>query len=279
MTGVRHPVRRPRHVRRASPATRCTPRSGNARARCCTSAWRTRPTSRSSRRPPRTSSPSSRTGWPMTCSPRRCWSTPDRWSSRPRCTRACGQHPRDPGNVADARRRAASRSSGRSTARSPTATRAWGGWPSPRTSCGRRGARRASTVPWPRQLGGPPRPRRPPGPTHEPIDPVRFIGNRSSGKMGVASRPRRSPRGARVTLVLGPGAVRPAGGVEVVRVKTAEEMRDGRHGDADDADAVVMAAAVADFRPKARGRPQAQEGRRRPGAPARAHPRHPGRAG
>jgi len=89
------------------------------------------------------------------------------------------------------------------------------------------------------------------GPTHEPIDPVRFVGNRSSGKMGVAIADEALARGASVVLILGPGTVSPPAGADVVRVETAEEMRSAvlAHADAD-ADAVVMAAAVADFRPK-----------------------------
>jgi phosphopantothenoylcysteine decarboxylase/phosphopantothenate--cysteine ligase len=87
------------------------------------------------------------------------------------------------------------------------------------------------------------------GPTHEPIDPVRFVGNRSSGKMGVAIATEALARGASVVLVLGPGTVSPPPGVDLVRVETAEEMRTSvlEHVDAD---AIVMAAAVADFRPK-----------------------------
>ncbi len=88
------------------------------------------------------------------------------------------------------------------------------------------------------------------GPTHEPIDPVRFIGNRSSGKMGVAIAAKALARGAAVVLVLGPGTV-----LAARRASTCPR-RDGR-ADARppswqlaDADAVVMAAAVADFRPK-----------------------------
>jgi phosphopantothenoylcysteine decarboxylase / phosphopantothenate---cysteine ligase len=88
------------------------------------------------------------------------------------------------------------------------------------------------------------------GPTHEPIDPVRFVGNRSTGKMGAALAVEALGRGAAVTAVLGPGASVPPG-VEVVSVQTAEEMRDAVLDRFDDADAVVMAAAVADFRPKA----------------------------
>jgi phosphopantothenoylcysteine decarboxylase/phosphopantothenate--cysteine ligase len=87
------------------------------------------------------------------------------------------------------------------------------------------------------------------GPTHEPIDPVRFVGNRSSGKMGVAIATEALARGASVVLVLGPGTMSPPPGVDLVRVETAEEMRTSvlEHVDAD---AIVMAAAVADFRPK-----------------------------
>jgi phosphopantothenoylcysteine decarboxylase / phosphopantothenate---cysteine ligase len=88
------------------------------------------------------------------------------------------------------------------------------------------------------------------GPTHEPIDPIRFVGNRSTGKMGAALAAEAVGRGAAVTVVLGPGATVPTG-VEVVSVQTAEEMRDAVLARFDDADAVVMAAAVADFRPKA----------------------------
>jgi phosphopantothenoylcysteine decarboxylase/phosphopantothenate--cysteine ligase len=88
------------------------------------------------------------------------------------------------------------------------------------------------------------------GPTHEPIDPVRFLGNRSTGKMGAALAAEALGRGAAVTVVLGPGASVPPG-VEVVPVATAEEMRNSVLARFAEADAVVMAAAVADFRPKA----------------------------
>jgi phosphopantothenoylcysteine decarboxylase/phosphopantothenate--cysteine ligase len=88
------------------------------------------------------------------------------------------------------------------------------------------------------------------GPTHEPIDPVRFLGNRSTGKMGIAIATAALDRGAAVTLVLGPGTVEPPARADVVSVKTAEEMRHAVLAAVGDADAVVMAAAVADFRPK-----------------------------
>ena len=88
------------------------------------------------------------------------------------------------------------------------------------------------------------------GPTHEPIDPVRFLGNRSSGRMGTAIARAARARGADVTLVLGPGTVPPPSGVEVVRIATAQELRDAVLERLDRNDAIVMAAAVADFRPK-----------------------------
>ncbi|HEY7658981.1 MAG TPA: bifunctional phosphopantothenoylcysteine decarboxylase/phosphopantothenate--cysteine ligase CoaBC [Actinomycetota bacterium] len=90
------------------------------------------------------------------------------------------------------------------------------------------------------------------GPTWEPIDAVRFLGNRSTGKMGFAVASEAYARGAEVTLVVGPGTVDPPSGPEVVRVETAQEMRSAVFDAARGADAVVMAAAVADFRPDAR---------------------------
>ena len=88
------------------------------------------------------------------------------------------------------------------------------------------------------------------GGTREPIDPVRFVGNRSSGKQGHAIADEAARRGGRVTLVT--TAARPAApGVDVVRVETAAEMEDAIAASSDEADVIVMAAAVADFRPKA----------------------------
>jgi phosphopantothenoylcysteine decarboxylase/phosphopantothenate--cysteine ligase len=87
------------------------------------------------------------------------------------------------------------------------------------------------------------------GPTHEPIDAVRYIGNRSSGRMGFAVATEAARRGARVTLVSGPVDRPPPPGVEVVPVETAEEMRDAVTRRFHEVDAVVMAAAVSDFRP------------------------------
>src|SRR5207237_2111680 len=86
------------------------------------------------------------------------------------------------------------------------------------------------------------------GGTREPIDPVRFVGNRSSGKQGHALAAEAAARGASVTLVS--TVERPASGVEVVRVETAAEMEDAVLQRAETADVVLMAAAVADFRPK-----------------------------
>lgn len=88
------------------------------------------------------------------------------------------------------------------------------------------------------------------GPTHEPIDPVRFLGNRSSGKMGFALAAAAARRGARTLLVSGPVALATPPGVERLDVETALEMRDALYRHAPAADLVVMTAAVADFRPR-----------------------------
>lgn len=87
------------------------------------------------------------------------------------------------------------------------------------------------------------------GPTHEALDPVRFLGNRSSGRMGYAIAAAAVRRGARVTLVSGPVSLAAPAGVELVPVTSALEMSaaiDARYADAD---VIIMAAAVADFRP------------------------------
>ncbi|HET9345182.1 MAG TPA: phosphopantothenoylcysteine decarboxylase, partial [Candidatus Limnocylindrales bacterium] len=88
------------------------------------------------------------------------------------------------------------------------------------------------------------------GGTAEPIDPVRFIGNRSTGKMGVALAEAALDRGARVTLVAGMVSVPLPADATVVRVQTTAEMRDAVLDLVDGADALIMAAAVADFRPR-----------------------------
>src|SRR5215470_7295432 len=88
------------------------------------------------------------------------------------------------------------------------------------------------------------------GPTREPIDPVRYIGNRSSGKMGYAIAEAAMRRGARVILVSGPTSLKPPSAAEVVSVKTAQEMRDAVLARAPEASVIIKAAAVADYRPK-----------------------------
>jgi phosphopantothenoylcysteine decarboxylase/phosphopantothenate--cysteine ligase len=88
------------------------------------------------------------------------------------------------------------------------------------------------------------------GPTQEPIDPVRFISNHSSGKMGYAIAEAAQARGAQVVLVTGPTALPTPRGVEVVAVATAEEMTKALSAHLAWSTAVIMAAAVADFRPK-----------------------------
>ncbi|MGW4895541.1 bifunctional phosphopantothenoylcysteine decarboxylase/phosphopantothenate--cysteine ligase CoaBC [Kitasatospora sp. NPDC004240] len=87
------------------------------------------------------------------------------------------------------------------------------------------------------------------GGTREPLDPVRFLGNRSSGKQGYALAATAAARGARVTLISANAELPDPAGVDVVRVSTALQLREAAVKAAADADAVVMAAAVADFRP------------------------------
>jgi phosphopantothenoylcysteine decarboxylase/phosphopantothenate--cysteine ligase len=87
------------------------------------------------------------------------------------------------------------------------------------------------------------------GPTREAIDPVRFISNRSSGKMGYAIAEAARRRGAQVTLVTGPTALRAPGGMETIQITTALEMHDAVLARASAQDIVVAAAAVSDYRP------------------------------
>jgi phosphopantothenoylcysteine decarboxylase / phosphopantothenate---cysteine ligase len=87
------------------------------------------------------------------------------------------------------------------------------------------------------------------GGTQEPIDPVRYISNRSSGLMGYVIAEEAARRGGKVTLVTGPTTLRTPGVQEIVKVKTAQEMRDAVIARAGTADVVIKAAAVADFRP------------------------------
>jgi phosphopantothenoylcysteine decarboxylase / phosphopantothenate---cysteine ligase len=88
------------------------------------------------------------------------------------------------------------------------------------------------------------------GGTQEPIDPVRYIGNRSSGKMGYALAEAARDRGAKVSLIAAPAWIAQPVGVEVVKVKTAQELRQAVEALAPRTDALIMAAAVADYRPK-----------------------------
>ena len=88
------------------------------------------------------------------------------------------------------------------------------------------------------------------GPTYEPLDPVRFIGNHSSGKMGLAIAEELYARGADVTLIMGPSLINlPENGIKSVRVNTAEEMYAACTKQFDKSDIGVMAAAVADYTP------------------------------
>jgi len=88
------------------------------------------------------------------------------------------------------------------------------------------------------------------GPTREPLDPVRYLSNRSSGKMGYAIAEAAAARGARVILVSGPTALVPPQGVDVIHVETAQQMHDTVLAKLTAATVVIKAAAVADYRPK-----------------------------
>jgi phosphopantothenoylcysteine decarboxylase/phosphopantothenate--cysteine ligase len=87
------------------------------------------------------------------------------------------------------------------------------------------------------------------GPTHEALDPVRYLGNRSSGKMGLALAEAARDRGAEVMLILGPIALPAPRGVTTITVRSALDMQSALDAAYPDADAIIMAAAVADFRP------------------------------
>jgi phosphopantothenoylcysteine decarboxylase/phosphopantothenate--cysteine ligase len=88
------------------------------------------------------------------------------------------------------------------------------------------------------------------GGTQEPIDPVRFIGNRSSGKMGLALAEAARDRGAEVTLITAPSHLPEPAGIEVIAVRTATEMKRAVTKAIKQADALIMAAAVADYQPE-----------------------------
>ncbi|HEY0755817.1 MAG TPA: bifunctional phosphopantothenoylcysteine decarboxylase/phosphopantothenate--cysteine ligase CoaBC [Ktedonobacteraceae bacterium] len=87
------------------------------------------------------------------------------------------------------------------------------------------------------------------GGTREPIDPVRYLGNRSSGKMGYALAIEARDRGAHVTLISGPVALDTPYGVSVTKIETAAQMRDAVIAAVERADVLIMSAAVADYRP------------------------------
>ena len=108
------------------------------------------------------------------------------------------------------------------------------------------------------------------GGTQEPVDPVRFIGNRSSGKMGYALAAEARDRGAHVILISGPVALEAPYGVEVERVETALQMRDAVMDAVVDADVLVMSAAVADFRPAVAAAQKIKKSKGRGGTPENA---------
>lgn len=89
------------------------------------------------------------------------------------------------------------------------------------------------------------------GPTREAIDPVRFITNRSSGKMGYAMAAAAAEQGAKVVLISGPTAIDAPAGISVQYVQTSQEMFDATHAQAHDADIFIATAAVSDYRPTA----------------------------
>jgi phosphopantothenoylcysteine decarboxylase/phosphopantothenate--cysteine ligase len=104
------------------------------------------------------------------------------------------------------------------------------------------------------RIGGPLRGRRvvvTAGGTREPIDPVRYVGNRSSGQMGYALAARARDLGAAVALISGPVALPPPPAVQTVQVETALQMQQALHDACESADILIMNAAVADFRPAA----------------------------
>jgi phosphopantothenoylcysteine decarboxylase/phosphopantothenate--cysteine ligase len=87
------------------------------------------------------------------------------------------------------------------------------------------------------------------GGTHEPLDPVRYIGNRASGRMGYALATEARDLGAQVTLISGPTSLAAPAALEFIQIETALELRDAVHTAIDGADLLIMNAAVADFRP------------------------------
>lgn len=88
------------------------------------------------------------------------------------------------------------------------------------------------------------------GPTHEPIDPVRFIGNHSSGKMGYELAEICKKKEANVILISGPSALTPPDNITLIKVQSAQEMYEAVSNEFDDTDIFIFAAAVADYTPK-----------------------------
>ena len=99
------------------------------------------------------------------------------------------------------------------------------------------------------------------GGTQEPIDPVRYVSNRSSGKMGYALAEAARDRGAKVTLITAPASLPEPVGVDVVKVNTAQEMHQAVENVTSQADALIMAAAVADYRPIKAAKDKIKKGR------------------
>jgi phosphopantothenoylcysteine decarboxylase/phosphopantothenate--cysteine ligase len=98
------------------------------------------------------------------------------------------------------------------------------------------------------------------GGTHEPIDPVRYVGNRASGRMGFALAAEARDRGALVTLIAGPGTLPPPAAVDLIRVETALDMQAAVEAAIEGADLLIMNAAVADFRPAAMAEQKIKKG-------------------
>ena len=117
------------------------------------------------------------------------------------------------------------------------------------------------------------------GPTQEPLDPVRFISNRSSGKMGYALAESAVERGASVVLISGPVQIPAPRGVTLVRVHTAVEMRNAVMQHLAEATIIVKSAAVADYHLSHRAAAQDEKNRHANVARTGSHTRHPGRTG
>lgn len=98
------------------------------------------------------------------------------------------------------------------------------------------------------------------GPTREPLDPVRFITNYSSGKMGYSLARVAEFKGAKVNLISGPTALTPPEGVNMIRIKTAQDMKQEVNRVASQCDIIIMAAAVSDFRPETREKEKIKKG-------------------